>query len=118
MSKASYLKKEDALLLIAFASLKHWQESIDIENILAEKARIERVISDEYVKSTTYKEYNQFVLDFIKKYGREIVYTNIYNYDIEFPDEHYELNVDTIINKYNLKKSKENEKGNIFSNNF
>jgi hypothetical protein len=84
-------------------SLKYWQESTEIENVLAEKSRIERVISEEYIKCPKDIEYNQFVLDFIKQHGREIVYTDDYNYDIDIPDEQYEINIDTIINKYRRK---------------
>lgn len=102
-STISFHKKEDVLLLIAFASLKYWQESTEIENVLAEKSRIERVISEEYIRYPKDIEYNQFVLDFIKKHGREIVYTDDYNYDIDIPDEQYEINIDTIINKYRRK---------------
>lgn len=98
-------KKQEALTFIAFASLKQWKEPTDFENISAEKARIERVISDIYAKSKDETEYNQYVLNFIKKHGREIVYEDTYTYDIAFSDDPYELNVDAIIDKYHRKLS-------------
>lgn len=101
----TYSKKQEALKFLAFASLKHWNEPTDIPNISAEKSRIERVISDQYIKSDSEKEYNQFVLDFIREHGREIVYEDTWNYDIEIPDEGYELNVNTLIDKYTRKKA-------------
>lgn len=102
--KTIFQRKEDCLLLISFASLKHWKESTSGENISAEKARLDRVISDIYTKSRVDMDYNQFVLDFIKEHGEEIVYGNEYTYDIDIPDEFTELNIDTIIDKYHRKR--------------
>ena len=100
-----YARKQEALKFLAFASLKNWNEPTDFPNISAEKSRIERVISDQYIKSKSEKEYNQFVLDFIREHGEEIVYTDQWTYDIEIPEEPYELNVNTIIDKYTRKKA-------------
>ena len=41
--KSNYERKENILLLLAYASLKHNGESTGIDNIQAEKSRIERV---------------------------------------------------------------------------
>lgn len=104
MKKLSvYSKKQEALNWLAFASLKQWGENTDLENISAEKARIERIISDAYTKTKDTTEYNQYVLNFIKEHGREIVYGDKYTYDIAFPDDPYELNIDIIIDKYHRK---------------
>jgi hypothetical protein len=100
-----YERKEDCLLLIAFASLKQWGEPTDSNNLMGEKARLERVISDIFRGNKVDMDYNQFVLDFIKEHGRNIVYGNEYTYDIPIPDDFTELNVDTIINKYNRKRN-------------
>lgn len=100
-----YSRKQEALKFLAFASLKQWNEPTDIPNISAEKSRIERVISDQYIKSDSDVEYNQFVLNFIKEHGEEIVYDDVWSYDIEVPDEGYELNVNTIIDKMTRKKN-------------
>ena len=35
--KTMFQRKEDAFLLISFASLKHWGESVERENVFAEK---------------------------------------------------------------------------------
>lgn len=102
-SQSVFTKKQEALNWIAFASLKHWNEPTDFDNISAEKARIERVIADIYSKTTDDTEYNQYVLNFIKEHGREIVYEDTYTYDIPFSDDSYELNIDTIIDKYHRK---------------
>ena len=105
MNPSVYARKQEALKWLAFASLKQWNEPTDLANISAEKSRIERVISDIYTKSKDETEYNQYVLNFIKEHGREIVYEDTYTYDVEIPDEGYELNVDVIIDKFKRKKA-------------
>lgn len=105
MKLSVYSRKQEALKWLAFASLKNWGESTDLQNISAEKSRIERVISDIYTKSKSDTEYNQFVLNFIKEHGREIVYEDTYTYDVPIPDEPYELNVNTIIDKLHRKQA-------------
>lgn len=104
-SITTYERKQESLKWLAYASLKQWNEPTDLQNIAIEKSRIERVISDIYTKSNDDTEYNQYVLNFIKENGREIVYGDKYTYDISLPDEPYELNVDVIIDKYNRKKA-------------
>lgn len=103
--KTLFQRKEDCLLLIAFASLKNWEEPTNPENIAVEKSRIDRVISDIFIKNKLDIDYNQFVLDFIKENGREIVYGNEYTYDVPIPDEYTELNVNTIIEKMHRKSN-------------
>ena len=100
-----YQKKQNALQWLAYASLKNWNEPTDLANISAEKSRIERVITDIYTKSKDETEYNQYVLNFIKEHGREIVYDDTYCYDISIPDEGYELNIDVIIDKMHRKQA-------------
>lgn len=78
-------RKEKALFLIAFASLKNWNEPINPENIEVEKARIERIIEQFYIKED--KEYNQFVLDFLKENAHEIVYGDNFLGDAVIPDK-------------------------------
>ena len=60
--KTLYQKKEDCLLLLAYASLKAWNESTNPENVSAEKSRLERVISDIFTKTKIDIDYNQFIL--------------------------------------------------------
>jgi hypothetical protein len=98
-------RKEESLNWLAYASLLNAQEPTNLENISAEKARIERVITDIYTKSKDETEFNQYILNFIQEHGKEIVYADTYNYDISIPDEVYEMNIDTIIDKYNRKKA-------------
>lgn len=103
--KTLFQRKEDCLLLIAFASLKQWGESTDPNNLFAEKSRLDRIISEAFCKSTSDMDYNQFVLDFIKQHGREIVYENNYTYDTPIQDDYTELNIEMIIDRYNKKKT-------------
>lgn len=91
--------------LIAFASLKHNGESVDKENIEYESLRLQRVISDQYVKMDHNLHYNDFVKYFIKNHGRDFVFTDEFTYDPQVPDEPYELNVNVMIDKYNRKRN-------------
>jgi hypothetical protein len=101
--KTLFERKENCLLLISYASLKNWEESTSKENLSAEKSRLERVISDLFCKHKVDMDYNQFVLDFVKEHGREIVYGDEYTYDVEIPDEYSELNVNVMIDKLQRK---------------
>lgn len=101
--KTLYQRKENCLFLIAFASLKQWNEPTDPDNIHAEKSRLDRVISDIFTQNRLDVDYNQFVLEFIKEHADEIVYGNEYTYDVSIADEFTELNVNTIIEKYQRK---------------
>lgn len=103
--KTLFERKENCLLLVAYASLKQWQEPTDKENLSAEKARIERVIADIFTKNKLDVDYNQFVLEFVKEHGREIVYGNEYTYDVEIPDDATELDVNVMIDKYIRKQN-------------
>lgn len=104
MSTSIFQRKEESLNWLAYASLKQWDEPTDLENISFEKARIERVISDIYSKSKDETEFNEFCLNWIKLNGKDLVYTDKFTYDISIPDEQYELNVNTIIDKMERKK--------------
>jgi hypothetical protein len=104
-ARTVYERKQEALKWLAYASLKNWNEPTDLQNISVEKSRIERVISDIYTKANDDTEYNQFVLNFIKEHGREIVYEDTYTYDVPIPDEPYEMNVNTLIDKYKRKQA-------------
>ena len=73
-----YNQKEKSLTLIAFASLSYANESLDEDNILFEKDRIESIIQDNYISSEP-MEYNTFVLDWLKKNAHELVYTGLYD---------------------------------------
>ena len=96
--KSLYQRKEDALLCLAYASLLNWKEKTDPDNVLAEKARIERII-EEYYKSSIPQEYNSYVLGWIKEHGRELVYGSSFAYDIQIPDEVQETNVENFFRK-------------------
>ena len=80
-----FKRKERALFLVAFASLKNWNESTSPNNIEAEMARLERVIEQFYLKED--KEYNQFVLDFLKENVDEIIYGDNFLGDAVIPDK-------------------------------
>jgi hypothetical protein len=78
-------RKEKALFLVAFASLKNWNEPTTPNNIEAEMCRLERIIEQFYIKED--KEYNQFVLDFLKENANEIVYGDNFLGDAVIPDK-------------------------------
>ena len=103
--KTLHQKKEDCLLLLAYASLKQWNEPTNPENLSAEKSRLERVVTDIFTKTNIDIDYNQFILEFIKEHSKEIIYGNSYTYDVDIPDEYTELNVNTIIEKYHRKSN-------------
>jgi hypothetical protein len=90
-------RRENAILLVAYASLKAADESTNRENVYAEAARIERIIAQEYVEFKGDVEYNQFALDFIKKNAEEIVYGDKYSFDVAIADEYTDLDVNQII---------------------
>ena len=105
MMKSIFQRKEDAFLLISFASLKHWGEPTDKENISAEKARLERV-GESFYKSSVDVEYNKFMLEWIKENAEEIVYGDSFTYDVSIPDDTYEIDVDVVVNKMLRKEKK------------
>ena len=92
-------RKEDILLLIAYASLLFKRqllfnnESTDSNNLQAEKSRIER-IAESFYKSAKDREYNQFIIDWVKDNSDDLVYTDRFCYDENIPDEQYDLNPD------------------------
>lgn len=85
-------------MLLAYASLKQWDESTEPHNIDAEKARIERIIEQFYLDASD-TEYNAFVLSWIKENGRELVYTDKYTYDVDLPDDMRDTNIDLFCRK-------------------
>lgn len=98
-----YDKRQNASLVVAYSSLKYNGESLEQENVRAEKYRLDRILADEYVKSSGDKEYNRFCLDWIAQNGMDFVTTDKWIYDIEFQDEPYELNIDVLIDKLHRK---------------
>lgn len=96
--KSNYERKENILLLLAYASLKHNGESTGIDNIQAEKSRIERV-AEYFYKVGNDQEYNTFMIDWLKGNAQDIVYTDKYVYDTPIPDEPFELNIDLFCRK-------------------
>lgn len=105
MKPTVFERKQEALKWLAYARLKWLNKPTALENISKEKSRIERVISDLYTKSDSEIEYNRYILNFVKEHGREIVYDSTYDYDVQIPDEGYEINLDVIIDKFNRKKA-------------
>lgn len=101
--KTIFERKENALLLLAFASLKEYNEPTTQENISAEKARLERVISQEYLHDQNDVEYNQFILDWIQVHAEEVVYSDDWTYDVEVPDDAHEMDINVLVNKYQRK---------------
>ena len=89
--KSLLQRKEDTLLLTAYASLKHNGEDTALENIRAEAARIER-IAEEFYKDALDQEYNSFIIDWVKTNLEEIVYGDEYLYDANIPDDQWETN--------------------------
>jgi hypothetical protein len=100
-----YQRKDQALNWLSYASLLHNKKSITLEKISTEKSRLDRIISEEYVKAKKVIDYNQFCLDWIKDNGGDVIYSDKWLYDIPFSDEPYELNIDTIIDKLVRKKA-------------
>ena len=96
-------KKEDALFLTAYASLKQYNEPTTLENISAEKSRLDRVITNEYINDQFDIDYNQFVLQWLSKHVSEVIHTDIWTYDINIPDDAHELDVSVLVNKYQRK---------------
>ena len=105
--KSVFQRKEDAFLLVSYASLKQWGEPTTKENISAEKARLERV-GESFYTSSVDVEYNQFMLDWLKENAREIVYGDTFTYDVEIQDDYHEIDVNVIINKMKRKEQKMN----------
>lgn len=97
-------RKQQALKLIAFASLKYNNEPVDIENIVAETSRLSRIVADEYIKSTTEKDFNKFCLDWIKKNGEDFIKSDLWTFDIDIPDDSHNLDVNIMIEKFRTKK--------------
>lgn len=96
-------KKENALLLTAYASLLINDEPTDLENISAEKARLDRVITQEYLNDQNDIEYNQFVLQWLREHSDEVIHTDQWTYDIEVPDDAHEMDINVLVNKYQRK---------------
>jgi hypothetical protein len=96
-------KKEDVLFLTAYASLKQYNEPTTLENISAEKSRLDRVITNEYINDQFDIDYNQFVLQWLSKHVSEVIHTDIWTYDINIPDDAHELDVSVLVNKYQRK---------------
>lgn len=96
--KKIWERKEDSLLCLAYASLLNWKEPTDLNNILAEKTRIERV-AESFYKAAKDQEYNAFILEWIKENGREIVYGDRFSYDVDLPDNMTETNVNLFCRK-------------------
>lgn len=96
--KTMFQRKEDAFLLISFASLKHWGESVERENVFAEKARLERVAESFFVSAGDV-DYNEFLLDWVKANAHEIVYGEEFTYDVSIPDDSHDFNVNSLIEK-------------------
>lgn len=84
-------RKDNVLFLVAYASLKHWNEPINTNNIEAEKSRIERIAEQFFIKSN--EEYNTFIINWVKNNAKKLVYTNDYVYDVHIPDDSHETNV-------------------------
>ena len=98
-----FQKKEDALFLTAYASLKQYNEPTTQENISAEKSRLDRVITQEYLDDDSDIEYNEFVLQWLRIHAHDVIHTDIWTYDIEVPDDSHELDVNVLVNKYQRK---------------
>jgi hypothetical protein len=95
MSKTILERKENILYLIAFAVLKNSNKPTKQDNIIAEKGRIERVAERYYIK--TDKEYNVFIIDWLKENARKLVYSNEFSYDVSIPDDVKETNLDLFL---------------------
>lgn len=84
-------RKDNVLFLVAYASLKHWNEPTDVDNIEAEKSRIERIAEKFFIKAN--EEYNTFIINWVKTNAKKLVYTDEYAYDVDIPDDAHETNV-------------------------
>jgi hypothetical protein len=94
-----YKERKNALKLLA----EDVVEYKSLSDFFKEYYRLDRIISDEYVKSNEVKEYNEFCLDWIKNNYVEVVTTNKWDYDIPVSDDPYELSLNNIINKLESK---------------
>lgn len=89
----AFQRKESSLSWLAIARLRYLNRATDEEAVAREKARIERVIEQYYIQAKD-KEYNRFILDWIQEHAKEVVYTDAYEGDFEFPEEINETNLD------------------------
>lgn len=75
----AFQRKQNILILTAFASLKHAGEPTDIQNVEVESDRIESIATEFYNKDKSDTEYNEFVIEWLKENADEIVYGNTFN---------------------------------------
>jgi hypothetical protein len=70
---------EHAFTIVAYTSLNENNESVDIENVEAESARIERCVEHYYkIDRNCDLDYPQFAAKFLQENFRDIVYSDKY----------------------------------------
>jgi hypothetical protein len=92
-----YRQKEKLLDNIAYNIFVHKGINPCEKIINDEIARIERIISDLYLKENAEIEYNEFALNFLTENINEIVFTNKYSGDVEIADNYTNTNVNVLI---------------------
>lgn len=85
---------QDAILLVAYASLKESAESLSVDNIEAEAARIERCVEFEYKNSKLDLHFDEFVVKFLTDNYLELVYGDLYLND--YLDDVPEPNIEEV----------------------
>lgn len=91
MALSLFERKECALMLVSFAFLKQRDKpslDLDVQN---NAARLERIAEEHY---NTDIDYNQFILEWINKNARDIVYSNKYEYDIRISDSYHKNRIE------------------------
>jgi hypothetical protein len=85
--------------LVAYASLLNAEEATNLNNIEAESARIERIAEKFYLDNDSTLDYNSFIMEWVKSHADDIVYSDKYSFDVEIPDDSYEINSDMFTRK-------------------
>jgi hypothetical protein len=92
-----YRQKEQLLDNIAYNIFIHRGINPCEKLIKDEIARIERIVSDLYLKEKSDIEYNEFAFNFLNDNINEIVFTSKYSGDVEIADDYTETNVNVLI---------------------
>ena len=92
----TYRDKEQMLELVAATNIFVKTKSCDDQLLENEKARLERIAQKDYITESD-KEYNSFIIEWLKKNMKEIIYGQKFNFDSKIPDDYYELDLDAFL---------------------
>lgn len=93
-----YREKEQLLEDISVESLKVRNKIKTYDSVIAESGRIERIAEGFFLRSPE-KEYNMFMIDWLKENLNDILYSDKYYYDVTVPDTGYENSLDNYLRK-------------------